>query len=271
MEYKSHKEAVEKIARELGRISGSKSLPKIFPGLQKEQFGYTIPKSSHITELLTKNKTKQQRFVVLQKIFGVHCSLNEALTKEIKPALNKLGFDYKDGAIMEFKVKQTKSLKNNVKITTRRYAKKSFLISDAMLRRGEKLAEAYLAIYLIENHLRLFIWKVLGKSNRKISKKLGQKEKRKINDRKKLERRNKWIPLRKDSNLFYLDIEDLSSIIQMNWSLFKTHFPDQHWITTKIQEVAIIRNRIAHNNSSITEIEKKTLELYVEQIFNQIK
>lgn len=271
MNYKTQKEAIDKIARELGIVQGAISLPKLFLHLQKEDYGYKIPKSSHITQLLTENSSKEKRFVILQKIFGLHRNLSFTVIKEIKPALNKLGFDYSDGAIIETKLRSKPTFNSKVKETIKRYSKSSFLISEAIFRKGEKLSSAYIVIYLIENHLRLFIWKTFGKSNRKLSRHLGNKEKRKITDRKLKESQNKWIPLRRDSNLFYLDIEDLGLIIQNNWIEFQKYFPDQHWINSKIQEVAFIRNRIAHNNSNISDTEKKALELYMEQIFNQIQ
>jgi len=117
----------------------------------------------------------------------------------------------------------------------------------------------------------LFIWKLAGKSNRKLAKLLNKDDKKKINDRKKQESNNKWLPLRKDNNLFYLDIDDLAKLIQRNWSIFADYFSNQDSIKTKIGEITLIRNRIAHNNSFITETEKNGLEVYMDQIFMQIK
>jgi hypothetical protein len=271
MNYKTQNEAIAKIARELGSIKGAVSLPKIFPHLETESYGYKIPKSSHIVDLLSSSKSKNEKFVVLQKIFAQHRSLSQIIVKEIKPALNKLGFDYKDGVIVELIAKRAKTFKMKVSSTTRKFSQNSSLISESIFRKGERLSDAYLAIYLIENHLRLFIWKVVGKSNRKLSRYLGIEERRKISNRKTQEKQNKWLPLRKDSNLFYLDVEDLGCIMQSNWTIFKKYFPDPNWIIVKIQEVALIRNRIAHNNSSISDTEKKALELYMEQIYSQIQ
>lgn len=271
MNYKTQNKAINKIARELGNIKGAVSLPRIFPHLEMESYGYKIPKSSHIVNLLNSSKSKNSKFVVLQKIFAQHRGLSQTIIEEIKPALNKLGFDYKDGVIVELATKGVQTFKRRVQNTTRKYSRSSSLISESIFRKGEKLSNAYLAIYLIENHLRLFVWKTLGKSNRKLVRYLSQKEKKKINDRKQLETQNKWLPLRRDSNLFYLDLDDLAPILQRNWVIFQKFFPDQPWIATKIQEIVLIRNRIAHNNSSISDTEKKALELYMEQIYKQIQ
>ena len=163
------------------------------------------------------------------------------------------------------------SLKSSSLKTIRKYSNKSRLITESVYKKGEKLAEAYIVIYSIENHLRLFIWKIAGKSNKKLSVLLGKKEKEKIHNRKTQERQNQWLAIRKDCDLFYLDIDDLGTIIQRNWARFVEYFPTEHWIKTKIDEISAIRNRIAHNNSFVTTIEKKALELYMNQIFEQIK
>lgn len=271
MNYKNQKEAINKIARELGQVRGTVSLPKTFSSLKKEAYGRTIPKSSHIVNLLATHRGQKKRFEVLQKIFALHLNMDQTMVRELRPALNKLGFEYKNGVIVKFNLKMSSNLRTRARSKIRKYSKSSSLISEAIFEKGDKLSSSYLVIYLIENHLRLFIWKVAGKSNRKLFRIINNKERSKIADRKKKERQNRWIPLRKDSNLFYLDIEDLGTIIQRNWAIFKTHFPDQHWINTKIQEVSLIRNRIAHNNSFISDTEKKALELYMDQIFHQIK
>ncbi len=271
MNYKTKNKAINKIARELGNIQGAVSLPKVFPHLEVESFGYKISKNSHIVNLLSSSKSKNDKFILLQKIFALHRGLSQTVVEEIKPALNKLGFDYKDGVIVELIAKRAQTFKRKVLSTTKKYSQNSSLISESIFRKGEKLSDAYLAIYLIENHLRLFIWKIIGKSNRKLSRYIGIKEKRRISNRKTHEKQHKWLPLRKDSDLFYLDVEDLGSVLQVNWTTFKKFFPDQNWIIAKIQEIALIRNRIAHNNSNISDTEKKALELYMEQIYNQIQ
>lgn len=257
--------AIRKIAKELGVIAGSKSLPRVFPNLKSSY------KGGQIIELLSGCKSKKQKQVVLQKIFSLHLDLSKTIIEEIEPSLNKLGFTLSNGVILENNNKTTKSLKNKAIKITKKYSKNSSLISETLIRKGEKLSEAYFAIYLIENHLRLFIWKLAGKSNRKLAKFLNKDDRKKINGRKKQESDNKWLSLRKDSNLFYLDIDDLAKLIQRNWSSFSGHFPDQNSIRTKIDEITLIRNRVAHSNSSITETEKKALELYMDQLFMQIK
>lgn len=258
--------AIDKIARELGVVIGLKSIPRVFPNLKSEY------KRGQIRELLHGCKNKNQKLIVLQKLFSLHQNLSKTILEEIEPSLNRLGFILSNGVVLEIKNKKSnKSLKNKAIKITKKYAKKSFLISESLIKKGEKLSEAYLTIYLIENHLRLFIWKIAGKSNRKLTKLLNKDDIKKINDRKNKEKTNKWLSLRKDSNLFYLDIDDLGRLIQRNWPLFTKYFPDQDSIRVKINEITLMRNRIAHSNSSISETEKKVLEVYMDQLFMQIK
>ncbi len=267
----SRKQAIDKIAREMGRVQGLKSLPKIFPDLKETEYGYKITKTNHITEVLTKCKSTSQRFTTLQKIFSLHPDLSKTIIGEIEPALKTLGFNYQDGVIIESKKRLDKSLKTKATRITSRYSRISSLISKALVNKGEKLSEAYFTVYLIENHLRLFIWKTVGKSNTKLSRLLTTGDRRKINDRKQQEKINKWLSLRKKSDLFYLDIDDLGKLIQRNVTVFSPFFSDLNALRTKIDEISLIRNRVAHNNSSITETEKKALELYMDQLFMQIK
>ncbi|WP_044212695.1 Swt1 family HEPN domain-containing protein [Flammeovirga sp. OC4] len=137
---------------------------------------------------------------------------------------------------------------------------------------GQKMSEVYSYLYCIENTLRIFIEKV-GKENH------GQEYfntfsisgsvRRKIDQRKQEEAKNQWICVRGDSDLFYLDFKELGDIIINNWNDFKTFFPDQAFVTSKINELARCRNLVAHN-SMITESERDLLRLYYNQFLSQI-
>jgi len=148
----------------------------------------------------------------------------------------------------------------------------SKILPEDIKRKGKEMAEVYLYLYSVENSLRLFIEKVakdeFGDSyfsqlrlNTGIS--------RSINNRKNEEIFKKWISLRGDSELFYLDFKDLGTIIQNNWNLFSSYFPDQNWINTKIKELSDCRNLVAHN-SFISEHEKAVIRVNYIGILRQL-
>jgi hypothetical protein len=147
------------------------------------------------------------------------------------------------------------------------------LLPDDLKTKGQEMAEAYLFLYCVENSLRLFIDSILRKMfgpkyfgkiqvNRSI--------RTKVEERKKAEKDNKWLPVRGEVEIFYLDFGDLGNIIQNNWDIFKDYFPNQNWITQKIDELASIRNLVAHN-SEIDRTERDLIRVYYTQIMRQIQ
>lgn len=79
----------------------------------------------------------------------------------------------------------------------------------------------------------------------------------------------KWLSFNENSDIFYLDFKELGDIIRENWDDFKSYFEDQSAILTKIEEIAAVRNLIAHN-SYIGSLERTMLKLYYEMILKQI-
>jgi len=91
----------------------------------------------------------------------------------------------------------------------------------------------------------------------------------KISSRKAQAGTNRWLPSRGDSDLFYLDFEDLGGIIKNNWSIFKAYFPTQEWIASKIGELSDCRNLVAHN-SYLEETQRTLVKLYYTTILTQL-
>ena len=146
------------------------------------------------------------------------------------------------------------------------------ILPDNIKQKGREMAEVYLYLYCVENSLRLFIEKVAkdkwGENyfsqlhpNKDIVKSISQ--------RKQQENKNKWLPLRGDSEIFYLDFKDLGTIIQNNWNLFRSYFPNQSWILTKINELAECRNLVAHN-SFIQSHQKDVIRVSYNGILKQL-
>ncbi|MBI5680943.1 MAG: hypothetical protein HZC47_08625 [Methanobacterium sp.] len=125
------------------------------------------------------------------------------------------------------------------------------ILPPEMKKKGREMAELYLYLYYVENSLRLFIENIAKNEfgdnyfdqlsgNTSINKN--------VDGRKQKENKNKWLGVRGDSDLFYLDFGDLNKIIVNNWDVFKQYFPDQSWITTKIKEMEDCRHLVAHNS-----------------------
>ncbi|NVM53255.1 MAG: hypothetical protein HWN66_06090 [Candidatus Helarchaeota archaeon] len=146
------------------------------------------------------------------------------------------------------------------------------IFPDDIKDKGREMTEVYLFLYCVENSLRLFIDKV-GKDTFGDNYFTKFNIKREILDsvkiRKREERKNKWIRLRGDSEIFYLDFSDLGNIIQNNWEHFKPFFPRLDWIVPKIEEMAKIRHLVAHN-SYVESSEKDLIKTYYRVILKQI-
>lgn len=120
-----------------------------------------------------------------------------------------------------------------------------------LVARGKAMAEVYLYLYTVENTLRLFIINVgQGAFGDDYFDKLviSTTTRKMVEGRKEQERKTSWLSIRGDSPLFYVDFDDLASILQANWELFKGYFPDQQWIVIKIKELSNCRNLVAHNS-----------------------
>ena len=146
------------------------------------------------------------------------------------------------------------------------------ILPNDIKQKGKDMAEVYLYLYCVENSLRLFIEKVAREKlgNDYFNKlNLNNDIRKSISQRKRQENKNKWLRLRGDSEIFYLDFKDLGAIIQNNWSLFSPYFPNQSWILTKIDELAKCRNLVAHN--SFIEIhEKNVIKVNYTSILKQL-
>jgi hypothetical protein len=78
------------------------------------------------------------------------------------------------------------------------------------------------------------------------------------------------LPLFRGNNpLFYLDFKDLGTLILNNWESFKTYFPNQAWISAKIEELAHCRNLVAHN-SYLGKHERDVIRVNFDSIVKQI-
>lgn len=145
-------------------------------------------------------------------------------------------------------------------------------ISEEFIEKGKQMANAYVTLYALENHIRHFI-------NLKLSEQLGDDYIKKINISKKIrdrieqrkheEQQKKWLPLRGDNDLYYLDFIELSELIINNWEYFKNLIPNQDWIRVKMADLYDIRCLIAHN-SYISKDSIQLLEVTAKQLIAQL-
>jgi hypothetical protein len=191
----------------------------------------------------------------------------------------EVGFDVMHVEISPFiesvsEIKTAETLIEDLDSVTRTLSQEiiSQILPEDIKQKGKEMAEAYLYLYCVENSLRLFIDKVakdkFGEgyfSQLRLNKDIP----RSVAHREQEERKNKWLRLRGDSELFYLDFKDLGAIIQNNWDLFSSYFPDQSWIVTKIGELSECRNLVAHN-SFIQSHEKDVIRVAYTSILRQL-
>ncbi|MCZ0861016.1 Swt1 family HEPN domain-containing protein [Methanocorpusculum sp. MG] len=137
---------------------------------------------------------------------------------------------------------------------------------------GADMAEIYLAIYYIENTFRHFINQIFLKNygdGYHLSDYVSSQIMNEITKRKAKDEQNRWLNSRGDSEIYYLDFKDISTVITLNWNIFSSYFPDQNWIKVKIEEIALVRNLMAHN-SHVSQSGKRVVLTNCENIMNQI-
>ena len=149
---------------------------------------------------------------------------------------------------------------------------KEAIIPEDIMEKAKEMASVYLYTYCAENSLRAFILKVAQdkfSSDYLTKLNLSRAMQKKIEDRKTSLKKKKWMSVRGDSDLFYLDFEDLGKVIANNWSLFEPYFDSYEWISTNIKEIADCRNPVAHH-SYLHEHERQVIRLNFIKILKQI-
>lgn len=139
--------------------------------------------------------------------------------------------------------------------------------------KGREMAELYTFLYSIENSLRIFFEIVATEKYgtdyiNKIT--IPRSLEKMVSSRKESAANKKWLSIRGDSDLFYLDFKDIGTLINNNWTLFEKYFPNQNFILSKLDEMADIRNLIAHN-SYVSKVERELVRTYYNSILKQIE
>jgi len=135
------------------------------------------------------------------------------------------------------------------------------------------MAECYQIFFFFENLMRYFILNIFKSKSNKTdwwNQAVPADIKKNVKNRKLIENKNLWHIKRGSHNIFYTDFGDLNAIIINNWDIFKEYFPNQHWITSRLKELELSRNIIAHNNP-LPKKEIDRIKIYFHDIKNQIE
>lgn len=146
------------------------------------------------------------------------------------------------------------------------------LLPSRIFEEAKKMAECYPIFYVFENSIRNFILSIMKRKygenwwRDKVSKKIQDKVEKRI----KKEKENRWHHRRGTHPIFYTDFGDLKDIINGNWDTFRRYFPNQHWIISRLNDLELSRNIIAHSNP-LPQKEIKRIKMYFEDWIKQIR
>lgn len=146
------------------------------------------------------------------------------------------------------------------------------LLSDKILREAGEMAKVYPIIYTFENSVRNVISLVLTKKygenwwDTQVKPKMRQK----VKERMDKESANRWHGKRGSAPIFYTDISYLLAIIRDNWTDFVSLFPSQSWIESRISDIEMSRNIVAHNNP-LAKRDVQRITVYFEDWIDQLK
>ena len=117
----------------------------------------------------------------------------------------------------------------------------------------KRMSELYPHVYLFENSVRRFIRRVLEREfGTAWEDHIPSNLRRHAEGRRKQHGENAWHSVQSADTLAYVDIKNLTKIIDTNSRLFAPLFSGvrdgYRWLTTKLNHIELHRNVIAHNN-----------------------
>ena len=147
-------------------------------------------------------------------------------------------------------------------------------ISQADLSSAKRIAEsAYPILFLFENSLRGIIELVLSAHFGPDwwTKSVPEKVKNAASTRRQSETKDAWHERRGAREIDYVDLVDLWSIVNHQWSYFKVLFPTKPWIESLItSDMNISRRQVAHMNP-ITADDVKNVEAAFRKWVRQLR
>jgi hypothetical protein len=137
------------------------------------------------------------------------------------------------------------------------------LLSETVAGDLAAMADLYPRMYIFENSVRSVIVRVLASVHGRDwwDACAPTDVKNKVRDRKRDEARKPWHGKRNSHEIYYSDFGDLRRMIIGNWDAFQAIFPNQPWITQRLDELEAPRNVLAHHNP-VAKRDRTRIELY---------
>ena len=129
----------------------------------------------------------------------------------------------------------------------------------------------YLAFFCLENSVRELVVERLSEAHGSEwwDTCASQKIKDRVASRQEKEGANRWHIRRGEQEVYYTDFGDLKLLISNNWVDFEDLFPDQNWVTARLDELEASRNIIAHMNT-LDDRETDRIRLYLQDWVRQV-
>ncbi|MCH7998388.1 MAG: hypothetical protein IIA91_02770 [Chloroflexi bacterium] len=134
-----------------------------------------------------------------------------------------------------------------------------------------RMAEVYTFFFSFENSVRELVESRLREAlgSQWWDNGVPQAVRKKVDLRRDKEKANRWHQARGGSDIYYADFGDLSRVIISNWELFEDLFPAQDWISSRLDDLEMSRNVIAHNGI-LADVEVNRIELYLRDWLEQV-
>lgn len=133
--------------------------------------------------------------------------------------------------------------------------------SPKVIYNATKMSSVFSVFFCLENSVRELIQERLAERHGSTwwSDTIPSNIKINVEKLKDKEKQNKYLGQRASNNIGYIFFGQLCQIIIKNWDDFSDLFPDQHWISSRFNDLEISRNIIMHTGI-LPEIEIERIE-----------
>jgi len=248
----------KKLFQELQRKTGKRK-SRIYQMIdeKRREYGYTIPRETAASLLAAEMGIDISKFLNNKELEEVRSLIQSSKILPLTRGNSRLHIELPQKAIGKRK---------------RELLVEGFNLPNKIANDAEKMSNVYTMIYILENALRYLLVNILEKKYGKNwwESKVSSNIKRKVESRVNQEKENRWHSKRGAHKIFYTNFGDLNLILVNNWKDFEDIFPDQTWIQSRLSEIELSRNIIAHNNP-LPNREIRRIEIYFEDIKKQLR